>query len=236
MTATRSSSGSEGLDQCPVCRSRLVSLYEKQTGLFAVGCDNDDCHFTVEAYGTTQADAVRQWNTRGNAQLSNAQSIAAVIDPVAFDPISLNDTHPGWQYRREVAIETANKILALAPKPEPAAWANGDELDNMLDDRTATVAGQPDGFRRTPLYAAPMPASNAQRQPEPVAAALARRLCQMFDSGGESHRSARARHASAIFHILNRDAPEYAAEQARCDADPVGYLREAEDTAVPSTK
>lgn len=75
----------------------------------------------------------------------------------------------------------------------------------------------------------------AQCEGEPVAAALARRLCQLFDSGGESQRSVRARHASAIFQILSRDAPEYAAEQAKCDADPIGYLQSAEGVALSST-
>lgn len=75
--------------------------------------------------------------------------------------------------------------------------------------------------------------ATAAAQPvAPVAAALARRLCQMFDSGGESQRSARSRHASAIFQILNIDAPEYLAEQIKCDTDPVGYL--AERLASPS--
>jgi hypothetical protein len=67
------------------------------------------------------------------------------------------------------------------------------------------------------------------------ATALARRLCQLFDSGGESQRSARARHASAIFQLLNRDDAEFLAEQAKCDADPVAYLRAAEDRALPVT-
>lgn len=40
----------------------------------------------------------------------------------------------------------------------PVAWVNCDELDNMLDDRTATVAGVCDGWRSTPLYTAtPVP-------------------------------------------------------------------------------
>lgn len=60
------------------------------------------------------------------------------------------------------------------------------------------------------------------------AAALARRLCQLFDSGGESQRTARARHASAIFQMLNRDETGYQAEQDKCDADPLGYLEAAE--------
>ncbi|WP_288659494.1 MULTISPECIES: hypothetical protein [Pseudomonas] len=38
---------------------------------------------------------------------------------------------------------------------EPVAWVNGDELDNMLDDRTAVIAGKMDGYRKTPLYTAP---------------------------------------------------------------------------------
>jgi len=44
---------------------------------------------------------------------SAARSIAEIIDPVAFDPISLKDSHPSWRCRRESAIETANKILAI---------------------------------------------------------------------------------------------------------------------------
>lgn len=60
------------------------------------------------------------------------------------------------------------------------------------------------------------------------AAAVARRLCQLFDSGGESQRSVRARHASAVFQLLDKDAPEYHAEYLKCDADPVAYLEAAE--------
>lgn len=45
----------------------------------------------------------------------SAEAIAAVIDPVAFDPISLADTHPSWEWRRETARATAAEILALGP-------------------------------------------------------------------------------------------------------------------------
>lgn len=41
----------------------------------------------------------------------SARLIAAIIDEVAFDPISLNDSHPSWSCRREAAIEKANKII-----------------------------------------------------------------------------------------------------------------------------
>jgi hypothetical protein len=50
----------------------------------------------------------------------SVEAIAACIDPVAFDPISLDDKHPGWECRRERAIETAKKIADLAAQP-PAA-------------------------------------------------------------------------------------------------------------------
>ncbi|MGY3690156.1 hypothetical protein ACVIGA_000236 [Bradyrhizobium sp. USDA 3240] len=59
------------------------------------------------------------------------------------------------------------------------------------------------------------------------ASALARRLCQMFDSAGESQRTARARHASAIYQLLDDDE----AEQRKCDADPVAYLQACEESA-----
>jgi hypothetical protein len=70
---------------------------------------------------------------------------------------------------------------------------------------------------------------------QPIAAALARRLCQIFDFGGESQRTVRARHASAIFQLLDSDAPEFLVEQRRCDADPFGYLQAAEGLALSST-
>lgn len=41
---------------------------------------------------------------------------------------------------------------------EPVAYGNSDELDNMLDDRWATVVGQRTSFHRTALYAHPDPA------------------------------------------------------------------------------
>lgn len=68
-----------------------------------------------------------------------------------------------------------------------------------------------------------------------VATALARRLCQLFDGGGESQRSVRARHASAIFQLLSKAFPASQREQRQCDANPVGYLEYAERAALTST-
>lgn len=39
---------------------------------------------------------------------------------------------------------------------EVAAWVNGDELDNLLDDRSATIEGRRSGWRGTPLYRRPV--------------------------------------------------------------------------------
>lgn len=39
-------------------------------------------------------------------------------------------------------------------RPEPVGYVNRDELDNMLDDRTAVIQGKPSGWRKTPLYLA----------------------------------------------------------------------------------
>lgn len=41
---------------------------------------------------------------------------------------------------------------------EPVGWVNSDELDNMLDDRTATLFPVRTGFHGRPVYAAPQPA------------------------------------------------------------------------------
>lgn len=53
------------------------------------------------------------------------------------------------------------RMALAAPMPEPVAYVNSDELSNMLGDRMATIAGVRDGWRKTPLYAAP-PAAPAQ--------------------------------------------------------------------------
>lgn len=40
----------------------------------------------------------------------------------------------------------------FAEKTEPVAYVNGDELDNLLDDRTTLIQGTASGWRKTPLY------------------------------------------------------------------------------------
>jgi hypothetical protein len=99
------------------------------------------------------------------------ESVAAIIDPVAFDPISLSDKHPGWECRREQATETAKKIVALSqPEQEPAAWqyrfnVGGwlpwHELDSPIDwFRQKHQFNLENGTcELRPLYAAQPPAS-----------------------------------------------------------------------------
>ena len=50
---------------------------------------------------------------------------------------------------RPLLAEAWNRRMPM----EVVAYANSDELDDMLEDRTATVAGVRDGWRKTPLYA-----------------------------------------------------------------------------------
>ena len=49
----------------------------------------------------------------------------------------------------------AARLVDVSKKQVPVGYANADELDNMLDDRTATVAGVMDCSRRTALYTRP---------------------------------------------------------------------------------
>lgn len=58
------------------------------------------------------------------------------------------------------------------------------------------------------------------------AAALLRRCLQLMDTAGESDRSMRSHFATAAFRLLHDEGPEQEAEFRKCDADPVGYLRE----------
>lgn len=78
-------------------------------------------------------------------------------------------------------------------------------------------------------------AAKPERERVIEAATLARRLCQIFDSGGESQRTVRARYASAIFQLLHDESPPHEVEQAKCDADPIQYLKDAEDRALKGT-
>lgn len=54
-----------------------------------------------------------------------------------------------------VWLEEADAVLEVLRQQEPVGYANGDDLDNMLDDRSAALFTHRDGFRSVPLYLAP---------------------------------------------------------------------------------
>src|SRR5690554_7178263 len=58
----------------------------------------------------------------------------------------------------ELAIRMA-VLAAPSVQGEPVGWVNSDELDNMLDDRTATLFPVRTGFHGKPVYTAPQPTS-----------------------------------------------------------------------------
>ena len=58
-----------------------------------------------------------------------------------------------------IALASELERMALA---EPVAFANRDEIDNMLEDRTATVSGVKSGWMATGLYAGPQEPVNQQ--------------------------------------------------------------------------
>ena len=61
----------------------------------------------------------------------------------------------------DLSCEEPKHLQAPQRKPltdeqgEPAAYVNGDALDNMLDDRLAFIQRTKSGYRATPLYTTP---------------------------------------------------------------------------------
>jgi hypothetical protein len=111
-------------------------------------------------------------------------SFLATPAPLSDEPVAISDDHAhalyklahqtgfvGWlnEFRKSIAAGASNEHADAAPTPsdkqEAVAYVNGDELDNMLDDRVATIQGKPDGWRKTPLYAAP-PVTPSDKQDE----------------------------------------------------------------------
>lgn len=55
--------------------------------------------------------------------------------------------------KTETVARNFRHTEAVQPE-QPACYVNGDELDNMLNDRTAVVQSDMSGYRKTPLYRA----------------------------------------------------------------------------------
>lgn len=149
---------------------------------------------------------------------------------------------------RLLVIEALRNFRSAPPPAEPVAWRY--ELATTMEWKDGKAVGPagyggwkwhlteyepqvPEGSLRnlTPLYAALTATAGGQdREAIARASTLARRLCQLFDSGGESQRSVRARHASAIFQMLASYSTDV--EQRICDDDPVRYLKKCEEIAL----
>lgn len=108
-------------------------------------------------------------------------------------------------------------LAAPAVQGEPVGWVNSDELDNMLDDRTATLFPVRTGFHGKPLYAAPQP---AVQQPAPDVARLVGKVRMLIATGNRLSAEAQectfddgaAEVASVDFWCEFRDALEAATE------------------------
>lgn len=112
---------------------------------------------------------------------------SADLPPLPKEDSSISWTgaeyYPVWN-RNQMHEYARAAIAAAAPAGEPVAYVNGDELANMLDDRTATIAGIRDGWRATLLYAAPIPAAapKAALTPEQIKALWGKESMGQFDS------------------------------------------------------
>lgn len=59
------------------------------------------------------------------------------------------------EYGFRMEVYDGPALAAPSTPAEPVGYVNGDELDNMLDDRTCLIVPKASGWRRTPIYRAP---------------------------------------------------------------------------------
>jgi len=88
--------------------------------------------------------------------------------PVSAEALDANAGFIPWSESRAQVVPA-----------EPVGYVNGDELDNMLDDRTASIASSKSGWRGTPLYRSPVPSCGAERLVSLLMDGL--ELCQIGD-------------------------------------------------------
>lgn len=139
--------------------------------------DLDEAQYEIERL---RAELV---NARRTAEGWKAEHIAGngIIDVLKAELAEADELHKEDIDRLKAELAEANRIgdihfaktlkqerelAALKARPaqrEPVAFANSDELDNMIDDRWATVAGVRDGWRNTPLYLTPQPNAEVER-------------------------------------------------------------------------
>jgi hypothetical protein len=64
------------------------------------------------------------------------------------------------------AVKIAIDRLTANEYAKPDAYVNGDELDNMLDDRVAIIQGTRSSHRRTPLFREAAPVASNEAKPD----------------------------------------------------------------------
>lgn len=67
-------------------------------------------------------------------------------------PLTEMPTFPDDDAGRRAFALGWNACAKQIAETKPVGYVNGDELDNMLDDRTATIQSNPSGLRKTPIF------------------------------------------------------------------------------------
>lgn len=95
---------------------------------------------------------------------AQAPVMRQALEAIARTTFSGSDMDNDYMRGNRDAHATCSRMAkaALASQPpaapvetEPVAYVNGDELANLLDDRTTLIQGTKSGWRRTPLYTKP---------------------------------------------------------------------------------
>ena len=162
--------GVDGLLPCPFCASTqsFKSRHFDGAEIFRVGCNV--C--TASVADCSKDAAIAAWNRRPPQQ--SAQPVQPVyLDGVNTERLSQALTWMGVagpvskeSYVSDMALyvnaltsavmthKGDTETSSIVQPVQPACYVNGDEFDNMLDDRTATIQPAPCGYRKTPLYRA----------------------------------------------------------------------------------
>lgn len=98
-------------------------------------------------------------NTNDKMQPTSSASMAAEYLQTLIDGMDLSSIP--IQKSELKALKRLLTASAIVPPvvQAPIAYVNSDDLDNMLDDRTAEIQSNKSGWRGTPLYAAPIVAT-----------------------------------------------------------------------------
>ncbi len=136
---------------------------------------------SIAEYNTLKSECLE--NARQDAEIiaSGAREIERLTAELAEMELEANKNLKAWneadRQRSALKAELAEvrverntlqrcymdykaELAALKAQSEPVGYANADELDNMLDDRAATIVGVKDGWRSTALYTTPQPAQD----------------------------------------------------------------------------